>query len=120
MISFLNNDSELTDIMQQVTWNDDKSILTLLSSAIDQTTNGILIADSKYFSNHWTGKGFQSDQITPEKFLPFYKQILKVFEISSDELQLASFNVNLAKISIAGLQLSKIVSNGDKPLRWIK
>ncbi|AHF57893.1 lipoprotein [Spiroplasma eriocheiris] len=116
LISFLNSDPELTDIMQQVTWNDDKSILTLLSSAIDQTTNGIGVADSKYSSDHWAGKGFQPDQITPENFLPFYKQILKVFEIISDELQLASFNVNLAKISIAGLPLSGIVSNEGKPL----
>ena len=58
LINFLNSDPELTDIMQQVTWNNDKSILTLLFSAIDQTTNRIGIADSKYSSDHWAGKEF--------------------------------------------------------------
>ncbi|AHF57751.1 lipoprotein [Spiroplasma eriocheiris] len=116
LINFLNNDPDLSEIMQQVTWNDSQSILTLLSSAIDQTTNGMGVANPKYSSDRWAGVGFQPEQITPENFLNFYTDMLKIFKITEDKLQLASFNVNLAKINIAGMPLSSVVTNSGKPL----
>ncbi|WP_368487049.1 lipoprotein [Spiroplasma sp. DGKH1] len=116
LISFLNSDSELTEIMKQLTWNDSQSILTLLSGAIDSTTNGAGEAKAENSSDHWAGRGFQPEQITPENFFKFYTNMLKVFQITGDTLQLANFNVNLAKISIAGMPLSGIVAKDGKPL----
>ncbi|AHF61038.1 hypothetical protein P344_03660 [Spiroplasma mirum ATCC 29335] len=39
LINFLNKDTDLTDLMKHVTWNDDKSILTLLSGALNDATS---------------------------------------------------------------------------------
>ncbi|WP_368486568.1 lipoprotein [Spiroplasma sp. DGKH1] len=121
LIDFLNKDPDLTDLMQHVTWNDDKSILTLLSGALNDVTSGKAVPSLPQNSSYvWAGEGpFDPNKVTAEVFYKFLINLLQVFNISDDELQLANFNVNLAKISVAGMPLSGAVSKDGKPLNVI-
>ncbi|AHF61039.1 hypothetical protein P344_03665 [Spiroplasma mirum ATCC 29335] len=65
-----------------------------------QVTSGKALSSLPQNSSYvWTDEGpFDANKVTAEVFYKFLINLLQVFNISDDELQLTNFNVNLAKI----------------------
>ncbi|WFG96997.1 hypothetical protein M1771_03060 [Spiroplasma citri] len=53
--------------------------MSLLTSAINNTTNGVDVVRKNTASYVWTGKEYQPDKITPENFVKFYRALVNVF-----------------------------------------
>ncbi|WHQ36642.1 hypothetical protein [Spiroplasma sp. SV19] len=111
----LANDADLKDLIGSIKYNSSISLLTLLMSAINNKTNGVDFVKESTASYVWAGMGYQPYQITPENFVKFYRSLVDIFNTDKN-LNLASFNVNLSKIQIAGLPLSGVVINGGEAL----
>ncbi|AOX43785.1 hypothetical protein S100390_v1c04420 [Spiroplasma sp. NBRC 100390] len=113
----IEQDPDLKDLVESVKYNSSISLLTLLTSAINNSTNGVDVVTEKTASYVWTGMGYQPDKITPENFVKFYRSLVNIFNTGGNNLNLAYFNINLAKIQIAGFPLSGAVMNGGETLK---
>ncbi|APE74492.1 hypothetical protein [Spiroplasma citri] len=91
--------------------------MSLLTSAINNTTNGVDVVRKNTASYVWTGKEYQPDKITPENFVKFYRALVNVFNIGGQNLRLADFHVNLVKIQVAVFPLSGAVMNDGQALK---
>lgn len=113
----LKEDDTLGELGENITYASDEKILVLLNSIINPDTNGVtpvLPYDEKYA---WVNTGYAPDKLTPENFLEFYGEKLNILTASTGEkLQLGQFKINLAKILVAGLPLSGIAVNDNKPI----
>ncbi|WP_348735213.1 hypothetical protein [Spiroplasma endosymbiont of Ammophila pubescens] len=113
----LKKDDTLGELGENITYASDEKILILLNSIINPDTNGVtpvLPYDEKYA---WVNTGYAPDKLTPENFLEFYGEKLNILTASTGEkLQLGQFKINLAKILVAGLPLSGIAVNDNKPI----
>ncbi|WP_425379575.1 hypothetical protein [Spiroplasma endosymbiont of Stenodema calcarata] len=112
----LQADEELGHIRENITYSRDEEILTLLNSIINPETNGVtpVIPDDEKYT--WVNTGYAPDKLTPENFLEYYGEKLKILTSSSgSKLQLGQFKINLAKILVAGVPLSGNVLNQGKP-----
>ncbi|WP_338965871.1 hypothetical protein [Spiroplasma endosymbiont of Sarcophaga carnaria] len=110
-------DLELTDLVGSIKYNDSLTLLTLLTSAINNTTNGVDVVNEKTASYVWAGMGYQPDKITPENFVTFYRSLVNIFNTGHNSLNLAYFNVNLSKVLVFGFPLSGAVMNGGEALK---
>ncbi|WP_425380058.1 hypothetical protein [Spiroplasma endosymbiont of Stenodema calcarata] len=115
--SVIAEDENLTELIANIKYNSSVSLLTLLTSAINNSTNGVGIVQEKTASYVWTGMGYQPDKIIPENFVAFYRSLVNIFNTGNNNLNLAYFNVNLSKIQVAGFPLSGAVMNGGEALK---
>ncbi|WP_424527401.1 hypothetical protein [Spiroplasma endosymbiont of Glossina fuscipes fuscipes] len=113
----IEQDPDLKNLVESIKYNSSISLLTLLTSAINNTTNGVDVVNEKTASYVWTGMGYQPDKITPENFVKFYRSLVNIFNTGDNNLNLAYFNVNLAKIQVAGFPLSGAVMNNGEALK---
>ncbi|WP_101519215.1 hypothetical protein [Spiroplasma melliferum] len=113
----IESDSELQKFVKNIKYNSSITLLSLLTSAINNTTNGVDVVRENTASYVWTGKGYQPDKITPENFVKFYRALVNVFNTGGQNLRLADFHVNLAKIQVAGFPLSGAVMNDGQALK---
>ncbi|WP_241970127.1 hypothetical protein [Spiroplasma poulsonii] len=89
----------------------------LLTSAINNSTNGINLVTEKTASYVWAWMGYQPDKITPENFVTFYRSLVNIFNTGHNSLNLVYFNVNLSKMLVAGFPLLGAVMNGGEALK---
>ncbi|MFX4057051.1 MAG: hypothetical protein EHV01_001785 [Spiroplasma sp. hy2] len=115
--SKIKSDSELQKFVKNIKYNSSITLLSLLTSAINNTTNGVNVVRENTASYVWTGKGYQPNKITPENFVKFYRSLVNVFNTGGQNLWLADFHVNLAKIQVAGFPLSGAVMNDGQALK---
>ncbi len=84
---------------------------------VNDKTNGQVVVRSEIASYNWAGENYQVSQITPEHFVKFYRSFINVFDTGGNNLNLATFNINLWKIIVAGLPLSGAVVSDEHPLK---
>ncbi|UNF61630.1 MULTISPECIES: hypothetical protein [Spiroplasma] len=113
----LTDDATLKDFVDNIKYNSAIPLLTLLTSAINDKTNGEAVVRADTATYNWTGEGYQPEQITPEHFVQFYRSFVNVFNTGHNNLNLATFNIDLGKIIVAGLPLSGAIISGDHPLK---
>ncbi|KAF0851624.1 MAG: hypothetical protein EIB84_05105 [Spiroplasma poulsonii] len=110
-------DSDSANLVGSIKYNDSLTLLTLLTSAINNSTNGVDLVTEKTASYVWAGMGYQPDKITPENFVTFYRSLVNIFNTGHNSLNLAYFNVNLSKMLVAGFPLLGAVMNGGEALK---
>ncbi|WP_419335264.1 hypothetical protein [Spiroplasma endosymbiont of Sarcophaga variegata] len=119
LTTLINNDPELANIKKYVTWNTDQELLLLQTGALNDVTSGVAVPSRPENTAYvWAGEGpFNASKVTADTFYQFLMKLLNVFNISGNDLQLASFTVNLSKITVAGLTLNGVIEGGaGKPL----
>ncbi|AOX43690.1 hypothetical protein S100390_v1c03470 [Spiroplasma sp. NBRC 100390] len=113
----LTEDVNLKTFSDNIKYNSAIPLLTLLTSAVNDKTNGQVVVRSETASYNWAGENYQVSQITPEHFVKFYRSFINVFNTGGNNLNLATFNINLGKIIVAGLPLSGAVVSDEHPLK---
>ncbi|WP_425379800.1 lipoprotein [Spiroplasma endosymbiont of Stenodema calcarata] len=119
----IQTDSDLKPFKDNITFVDSEKILNLVSAPITDADAGNVAGSNAVFelianhtTAHWSGEGFNPDQLTGKNFLKFYRSIMPIFQSSKGILKLGSFNVNLLKIQVAGFPLSGVVTNNNQNL----
>ncbi|MBW3058680.1 hypothetical protein D6D54_06815 [Spiroplasma poulsonii] len=113
LTTLINSDPELAEIKEYVTWNADQELLLLQMGALNDVTSGVAVPSRPENTAYvWAGEGpFDSSKVTADTFYQFLMKLLNVFNISGNDLQLASFTVNLSKLTVAGLTLNGVIEN---------
>ncbi|AOX44070.1 hypothetical protein S100390_v1c07340 [Spiroplasma sp. NBRC 100390] len=117
----LNNDLKavpnISSLYSQLTWNVNEKLLDLETSILDKNTNGqSLYGNSNNDYSHWAGEGYGDDKLTVENFVDFYKTKMLKIDNNIEDIPIATFKVNLSRITIAGCPMFGIVTDAGVPI----